>query len=547
MSLLDPIVPYLGPLGPALAASGTIIVVLTLFGLFCFGLYKVKSSIFETSKGWVGATIVLSLITVLFRGMSYLCSCQWYYDTSGNPTLLIPLTYMLITGSFFAILFNFNISALKKFKWLISIALSIPLSIASNIFLPLVETYNGQPYSYSPPLVFIEILIFAPIGAIYSSFVYERAVLHMGDYRARLQRFMQQSEKGKKGGVELPPEKEGFSYFTYALLGRRLGRLYKLFNGLKQVISLAGMKIGYKAYISSIVFAGLVGGGLSFFVWFFLFSFGLGGALGLGGFSIFSILGSIFASVLMAVLTGLVIFGVGYMLPFMKVGSRRQHLDTFLAFTSSYMTVLASAGVTPERILRSTAEKDPKFMLSDEIANVVGRIDLLGYDVLNALNAEVDRSPSTNYQDLLRGFAGVIRTGGDMKKFFQGITDQTRPPSPVIPRLARHHRRDLRANAHRLPTRADRHAQHHGLHRRKPRRRGRILVHVPHGLHTDTNLRANVPLHTRQHAAQRLGETRNVKSKSEPAQPASGLLIRAFSGHQGGERGKEGETWRWSS
>src|SRR2546427_8252482 len=62
-------------------------------------------------------------------------------------------------------------------------------------------------------------------------------------------------------------------------------------------------------------------------------------------------------------------------------------------------------------------------MLSDEIANVVGRIDLLGYDVLNALNAEVDRSPSTNYQDLLRGFAGVIRTGGDKKKIFQGIND----------------------------------------------------------------------------------------------------------------------------
>src|SRR5207247_6753366 len=130
------------------------------------------------------------------------------------------------------------------------------------------------------------------------------------------------------------------------------------------------------------VFAGLVGGGLSFFVWFFLFSFGLGGALGLGGFSIFSILGSIFASVLMAVLTGLVIFGVGYMLPFMKVGSRRQHLDTFLAFTSSYMTVLASAGVTPERILTSTAEEDPKFMLAAQITTVVARIDVLVYDDL---------------------------------------------------------------------------------------------------------------------------------------------------------------------
>ena len=424
MSLLDPIVPYLGPLGPALAVSGTLIVGLALFGLVCLGLYKVKSSIFETSISWVGATIVLSLVTILFRGMSYLCNCSWYFDTSGNPTLLVAITYMLISGSFFAMLYNFNIPTLKKYKWFISIPIAVVLSIASSLFLPLSENFNGTLTTVAAtPLVFIEIVAFASLGAIYSSFVYERAVLHMGDYRARLQRFLQQGERSKKGGAELPPEKEGFSYFTYALLGRRLGKVYNIFNGLKQVLSLAGMKIGYKAYISSIVFASLLGGGLSFFVWFFLFSLGLSSALGLGGFSVFSILGNLALSVVFALLTGLAILGVGYMLPLMKVGSRRQHLDQFLPFTSSYMTVLASAGVTPERILRSTAEKDPKFMLSDEIANVVGRIDLLGYDVLNALNAEVDRSPSTNYQDLLRGLAGVIRTGGDMKKFFQGMTD----------------------------------------------------------------------------------------------------------------------------
>src|SRR5438094_9192170 len=118
MSLLDPIVPYLGPLGPALAVSDTLVVVLGLLGLVCFGLYKVKSSIFETSKGWVGATIVLSLITVLFRGMSFLCRCQWYYDTSGNATLLIPLTYLMIMGSCFPLLFHFLISVLNAFKCL---------------------------------------------------------------------------------------------------------------------------------------------------------------------------------------------------------------------------------------------------------------------------------------------------------------------------------------------------------------------------------------------------------------------------------------------
>src|SRR5438094_10618330 len=156
MSLLDPIVPYLGPLGPALAVSDTLVVVLGLLGLVCFGLYKVKRDIFETSIGWVGATIVLSLITVLFRGMTYLCGCAWYYDSGGNPTALVPLTYMLITGSFFAILYKFNIAPLTKHKWIIRVQLSFPLAIVSNLFFPLVE--NG--IASSPPLVFIEIHLF---------------------------------------------------------------------------------------------------------------------------------------------------------------------------------------------------------------------------------------------------------------------------------------------------------------------------------------------------------------------------------------------------
>jgi len=397
MSLIDPIVPFLGPLGQLLATNSNDIlsVGLGLLGLVSLGLYKAKKNLFETSKSWVGATVVLSFLTLLFRGMGAICGCTWYTDpNTGAIQQLVPITYLLIAGSFFAILYNFNISMLKKHKWLISIPLSIP----------------------------IEIIILSPAGALYSSFVYEKAVLHMGDYRARMRHFMEQGEKGKKGGIALPEEKQGFSYFTYGLLGKRIGKLLPIFGGLKQVLSLAGMKIGYKAYVSSMVFFALVGGGLSFFVWFLILNLGLGSAFGLT-FSITSVLLSILLSIGLAVITGAAILGFFYILPSMKVGSRRQRLDNFLPFTASYMTVLASAGVTPERILRSTSEKDPKFMLSDEIANVIGRIDLLGYDVINAMTAEVERSPSANYQDLLRGFSGVIRTGGDMKKFFQGITD----------------------------------------------------------------------------------------------------------------------------
>ena len=415
MSLLDPIVSMLGPIGPVLAASDMIIIGLALLGLISLGLYFAKKTVFDTSKAWVVATVALSLLTVMFRGMNALCGCNWYYDSStGDVSQLVPLTYLLVTGSFFAILYNFNIPALKKWKWLISVPLSIPIAIFSDLFFPLTTVH--------PAWVFLETLLLAPIGAVYSTFVYEKAIQHMGDYRTRLRRFFEQTEKAKKAGTPLAPvEKEGLMYFTYGLLGKRLQRVIPLFNSLKGILTLAGMKVGYKAYVSLMLFAAILGTAVSMPVWIILFSLGFD-PLGLGLASQ-SFVWAILQALLFSIITGVVVLGVFYIMPFMKLGSRKQRLDQFLPFTSSYMTVLASAGVNPDRILRSTAEKDPKFMLSDEIATVVGRIDLLGYDVINALNAEVDRSPSNQYQDLLRGFAGVIRTGGDMKKFFQGITE----------------------------------------------------------------------------------------------------------------------------
>ncbi len=420
MSLLDPIVPLLGPLGPAFAASDLIVVGLGLFGLISLALHYVKKSIFETSKTWVGATVLLSLVTILFRGMSTICGCNWYNDPATGVTQLVPITYLLISGSFFAILYNFNIPQLKRWKWFISVPLSVPVAIVSDVLFPLTNAH--------PSWVFIETVLLAPLGAVYSSLVYEKAVLRMGDYRARLRRFFETTEGARKpgGGAGVQPgaplEKEGFSYFTYGLFGRRINRFLPFFKGLKNTLSLAGMKVGYKAYVSLMLFGTMLGAGLSFILWMLLLSLGVGNLIGFG-FATDNILYMIIAALVLSIITGGVVLGVFYAVPFLKQGSRSQRLDQYLPFTSSYMTVLASAGVTPERILRSTAEKDPKFMLSDEVANVVGRIDLLGYDVLNALNAEVERSPSTGYQDLLRGFAGVIRTGGDMKKFFHGITD----------------------------------------------------------------------------------------------------------------------------
>ncbi len=65
MSLIDPIIPFLGPLGKILSTNSNDILTvgLGLLALVCLGLYTVKKSVFETSKAWVGATVVLSFLT----------------------------------------------------------------------------------------------------------------------------------------------------------------------------------------------------------------------------------------------------------------------------------------------------------------------------------------------------------------------------------------------------------------------------------------------------------------------------------------------------
>src|SRR5438105_1292752 len=61
MSLIGPILPFLGPLGQILATNSNDIlsIILAFVGLVALGLYSAKKSLLETSKSWVGATIAL--------------------------------------------------------------------------------------------------------------------------------------------------------------------------------------------------------------------------------------------------------------------------------------------------------------------------------------------------------------------------------------------------------------------------------------------------------------------------------------------------------
>jgi len=70
------------------------------------------------------------------------------------------------------------------------------------------------------------------------------------------------------------------------------------------------------------------------------------------------------------------------------------------------------------------AEADPRTVLSKEFKSIVGKMNLLGFNVLTALEKEAERSPSPLYAAFLKEFAWTIRTGGNMKSFFLIKTKQ---------------------------------------------------------------------------------------------------------------------------
>jgi len=80
------------------------------------------------------------------------------------------------------------------------------------------------------------------------------------------------------------------------------------------------------------------------------------------------------------------------------------------------MAVMATAGATPEEIIRSVASI-PKDSVAEFMSDVVRDIDLLGKDIVTALEAAKERSPSRTLEEFLAEISAIIRTGGDIRDF----------------------------------------------------------------------------------------------------------------------------------
>jgi archaeal flagellar protein FlaJ len=198
----------------------------------------------------------------------------------------------------------------------------------------------------------------------------------------------------------------GFHY-----LGERVERFLPYFADLQPNIQRAALKISFHSYVSMTVLLSAIS---------LVTAFGAIAAVEIAlGIPILMTLLFAFGA---SVLCGVLVFGILYGIPGFMAASRRKRMDLELPYVTSHMSILAAAGLPPARMFKLLEDSHTTPEVASEANEVVRDVELLGNDVITALEAERLRSPSRVFAEVLEGLVATIRSGGNMKGYLLDAT-----------------------------------------------------------------------------------------------------------------------------
>lgn len=109
----------------------------------------------------------------------------------------------------------------------------------------------------------------------------------------------------------------------------------------------------------------------------------------------------------------------------MKISTRQIQTDKEIPFTLSELSVLASTGLTPIKIVRHMAQNAGSPVMKKEFRKIVHKIDIEGKDIVTAFGELAKETPSTTFRENLWDLANMVHQGGDLDTYLRGKADQT--------------------------------------------------------------------------------------------------------------------------
>jgi len=115
---------------------------------------------------------------------------------------------------------------------------------------------------------------------------------------------------------------------------------------------------------------------------------------------------------------------IGLSYPGSKARGRAKKIDSNLPYALNFITAMSSAGVTPTEIFKSLSKQTIYGEIKDEAAWVYRDIALLGSDIISAIRANIERTPSVKFKEFLQGLVVTVTSGGSLKSYFMSKADQ---------------------------------------------------------------------------------------------------------------------------
>ena len=198
---------------------------------------------------------------------------------------------------------------------------------------------------------------------------------------------------------------------AYRHIGNRVQKYLPYFQDLQGSMAKAAIKISLQSYVSMIV---LMSGGA--FVSSFLLTAILVGVAGA------PILLTVLYALGVGIGSGALVFGILYGLPAFLATSRKKRMDLELPYVASHLSILAAAGIPPTRMFKLIGDSRTTPEVASDSNEIVRDVEILGADIMSALESERDRSPSSVFADVLEGLVATIRSGGNMKSYLLDAT-----------------------------------------------------------------------------------------------------------------------------
>lgn len=133
---------------------------------------------------------------------------------------------------------------------------------------------------------------------------------------------------------------------------------------------------------------------------------------------------SIFLVVPLPLLAAGAVYLVAIVSPDLKARGRARDIDAKVPYALNYIATMASAGTTPEHIFTSLSKQTVYGEVANEAAIISRDLNILGLDLISALNKGIDRSPSQYWEDVLQGAITVLTSGGDLTDYFNSKSEQ---------------------------------------------------------------------------------------------------------------------------